>query len=199
MKKIKWIDRWKAYFDNLLFKTVFAKIKKTETNIKRADRLKKTLAFLLFQVIAISLFCIFGIAELKPLTYEDTSRITGKIEDFSHVEFNGYRINIHHYDLWINGQKYRLAVNDSTCESMQEIIKSGASVEFCVHDRVFRNDIADFQFESMEIRSLNDYNTGNSPFRICAIVLFSLVEIFFCTAYAFYILLHRTSRDKRWI
>ena len=87
MKKIKWLDTLKNVFDELLFKTLFANVKKTETNIKRIDRFKKTVAFLLFQIVAISLFCIFGIAESKQLTYEDTSVITGEIDDYTHRFF----------------------------------------------------------------------------------------------------------------
>ena len=195
MKKIKWLDTLKNDFDELLFKTLFTKVKKTETNIKRIDRFKKTVAFLLFQMVAISLFCIFGIAESKQLTYEDTSVIIGEIDDYTHIDFHAGRIKRHYYDLYIDGQDYRLFVNDSTCEKIQEIMKSNHTVEF----RVYNNDVVEFWFNDIELESLNDYNKNQTASRIFAIVLFSLVEIFAIAVYVLYIIFHRTSKDKRLI
>ena len=195
MRKIKWVDTIKHDFDELLFKTLFAKVKKTETNIKRIDRFKKTVAFLLFQIVAISLFCIFGIAESRQLTYEDTIVIINEIDDYTHIDFHAGRINRHWYDLCIDEQEYRLFVNDSTCEKMQEIIKSNHTIEF----RVYNNDVVEFYFNDIEIESLNNYNKNQAALRIFAIVLFSLVEVIAIAVYVSYIILHRTSKDKRFI
>lgn len=199
MKKIKWLDTLKNVFDELLFKTLFAKVKKTETNIKRIDRFKKTVAFILFQIVAISLFCIFGIAESKQLTYEDTSVIIGEIDDYTHIDFSAGRTNRHYYDLYIDGQEYRLFVNDSTCEKVKEIIKIDHVIEFRVHNRIFRNDIVEFYFNDVELETLNDYNKNQSTLRIFAIILFSLVEVFAIPVYVAYVIFHRTSKDKRLI
>ena len=191
--------KWKNNFDALLFRTLFAKIRKTETNIKRIDRFKKTISFLLLQIIIISLFCIFGIKETKQLTYADTILITGKINDYWHIDLRGGKNNPHYYNLWIDGEKCRLLVNDTTCKEIQAIIHNQDTIELHIHNRILVNEVAEFYFNNTEYASLIKYNKSLSTLRILAIIIFSTIEIIINVSYVLYIIFHRTSKDKKWI
>ena len=199
MKNSKWSISLKHNTDDFIFKIFYPKVKKTETNIKRIDRFKKTVSFILFQIIVISIFCIFGIADTKQLTYENTIEITGFLDDYSHTDFNGRKINIHYYSLWIDGQKYKLTVNGTACNQMQDIVKSNDEIRFRYHDRILFNDIVEFEFDDTELKSLDDINSSQKGLRIMFIILFSLVELIFVSMYIIYIVFHRTSKDKGWL
>lgn len=192
-------NNWKQAFDAILFRTLFAKIRKTETNIKRLDRIKKTIFFLFLQILAISLFCSLGVAETKQLTYADTILIAGEIDDYRHIDFSGGRANIHYYNLWINEYKCRLLVNDTTCKEIQTFINSQNTIELRVHDRIFCNEVVEFYYNNTEFQSLDQYNRSRPLLRVMSIIIFSITEVFFNAMYILYIIFHRTSKDKRWI
>lgn len=199
MKSTKWSVSLKRNLDDFIFKTFYSKVKKTETNIKRVDRFKITVSFILFQIIIISLFAVFGISDTKQLTYENTIEVTGHLDDYSHIEFHIRRSFLHYYNLWIDGNKYKLNVDNTTCNYMQDIVQGNNEITFRYYDRIFSNDIVEFEFDDTELTSLNGFNSSQKALRIMFIILFSLIELIFVTTYVIYIVFHRTSKDKRWL
>ena len=170
------------------------KIRKTETNIKRIERLKKTVAFILIQVFAISLFCIFGVARTACATEYNTATITATVEDYSYYELRWSN----RYKIYVEGKMYRTTSNFVTVnnEQFNEFL-SGSPTVLIRFDR--RGNLVQMYSDGVEYVSFDKYNDEQILWRIMAIILFSLVELFVCAEYVLYIIYHRTSRDKKWI
>lgn len=171
------------------------KIRKTETNIKRIDRLKKTFAFGLIQILVISLFCIFGISGTACATEDNTETITAIVEDFNYHEL---RWNNFRYKIYIGGKVYRTTSNMVTVNNDQLIeVLSKSPLVSLSFDRI--GNIVKMYSDGVEYVSIDKYNDEQILWRIIAIVLFVLVELFVCAEYILYIIYHRTSKDKKWI
>ncbi len=171
------------------------KIRKTETNIKRMERLKKTVAFILIQAFAISLFCIFGVARTACATEDNTVTITARVEDYSYHEL---RWSNFRYKIYVEGEMYRTTSNFVTVnnEQFNEFLSRSPTVSICF-DR--RGNLVQMYSDGVEYVSFDKYNDEQKLWRVIAIVLFSLVELFVCAEYVLYISYHRTSKDKKWI
>ncbi len=195
MKIHKWLNTLKQGFDELLFIPLFSKIRKTETNLKRIDRFKKTVAFILFQIVAISLFS-FGIAETAQATEDNTTVITARVEDYSRHKTYGRHRKIY-FKMHIDGEQYKIGHSRLTVTKEQfEKILSGSPI---VTIRVHRGEIAEMYSYGKEYVSLDTYNDSQTNDRTVAITLFSITEIFSGALYVLYIIYHRTSKDKKWI
>ncbi len=171
------------------------KIRKTETNIKRAERVKKTVAFVFLQIVAISLFCVFGIADTIRATEENTAFITAKVEDYSSYELR--RTNFR-YTIYVEDEKFLTTSNMVTVnnDQFEELLGESPIVSIRV-DR--RGNIAQMYSDGVEYVSLEKYNNEQTTWRIIATVVFSVVELFACAEYVLYIMYNRTSKDKNWI
>lgn len=171
------------------------KIRKTETNIKRIERLKKTVAFILFQIVAISLFCILGIAGTARATENNTTVVMATVEDYKYHEL---RRNNFRYKIYVEGKSYRTTSNFVTVnnEQFMEILSESplVSVRF---DK--RGNIVQMYSDGIEYVSFDKYNSEQIMRRIIAIIVFSIVELFACAGYVLYIMYNRTSKDKKWI
>ena len=171
------------------------KIRKTETNIKRIERLKKTVAFVLFQIVAISLFCIFGISGTARATEENTNVITSTVEDYKYHEL---RWSNFRYKIYVEGECYRttsyfVTVNN---EQFKEFLDKSplVSVRF---DK--RGNIVQMYSDGVEYVSFEKYDHEQINGRIIAIVVFSVVELLACAEYVLYVMYHRTSKDRKWL
>lgn len=171
------------------------KIRKTETNIKRIERLKKTIAFILFQVILVSLFCIFGVVGTASATENNTTTVVATIEDYSYRKLRWGNCR---YNIYVGSEKYRTTSNFLTVnnEQFKEVLNKAPTVSVC-YDRVGR--VVQMCSDGVEYVSFDKYNSEQMTGRILAIVLFLLVELFLCAEYVIYIIFHRTSKDKKWI
>ena len=174
------------------------KIRKTLTNIKRIDRLKKTVAFLLFQVVLISLFCVFGIARTAHLTVDETTAITGKIENYSrHKRYSGRGAASVYFKVYIDGAEYKigsyLTVSADEFEAFLEMSPI-VTLRFNAH-----GEEVQLYSNSREYISLDKYNIDMRNWRITSIVLFSLTELISIAIYTVYMIFHRTSKDKRFL
>lgn len=171
------------------------KIRKTDTNIKRIERLKKTVIFILIQIFAISLFCVLGIAGTACATESNTVTVTAPVQDYSYHELR--RSNFR-YRIYVEGEKYRTTSNFVTVNNEQFIgFLSGSPTVSIRFDQ--RGNIVQMYSDGVEYVSFDKYNAEQTMWRIIAIVLFSLVELFVFAEYVLYITYHRTSKDKKWI
>ena len=170
------------------------RIRKTETNIKRIERLKKTVAFVLFQIVAISLFCILGISGTTRATEDNTTVVTATVEDYKYHEL---RWNNFRYVIYVEGKSYRTTSNFVTVNNEQFIeILSESPLVSIYFDK--RGNIVQMYSGGVEYVSFEKYNNEQTNWRIIAIVLFSVIELFVCTEYVLYLIYHRTSKDKKW-
>ena len=159
------------------------------------DRLKKTVVFILIQVFAISLFSIFGIAGTACATEENTVTITATVEDYRYHELR--RTNFR-YRIYIEGEEYRTTSNFVTVnnEKFIDFLSRSPTVSIRFNQR---GNIVQMYSDGVEYVSFDKYNAEQIMWRIIAIVLFSLVELFVFADYVLYITYHRTSKDKKWI
>ncbi len=173
------------------------KFKHTQTNVKRKDRQIATIIFAICELVSIFLFAYFGIVRTSQVTDENTTVITTEIDDYKHIELGSNRNARHHYDIWINGQKYRLgtALLTVDCDNFQEILDSKPTFNV----RIYHNDIVEIYLDGTELVSADKYNENQTTLRVWAIILFSLVEVFAIAGYVVYMIFHRTSKDKKWI
>lgn len=171
------------------------KIRKTQTKIKRIERLKKTVAFILFQIVAISLFCIFGVAGTVRANDANTATVTASVEDYSYHEL---RWSNFRYKIYADGKKYRTTSNFVSVnnEQFKEILSKSPIVTIRF-DR--KGNIVQMYSDGVEYVSFDKYNHEQTMWRTIAIVSFSLVELFVCAEYVLYVIYHRTSKDKKWI
>lgn len=129
-------------------------IRKTETNIKRIERLKKTVAFILFQIVAISLFCIFGIAGTTRATENNTTLVTATVEDYKYHELRWSNFS---YKIYIEGKSYRTTSNFVTVNNEQFIeILSESPLVSIRFDK--RGNIVQMYSDGIEYVSFNTYN-----------------------------------------
>lgn len=171
------------------------KIRKTETNIKRIERLKKTVAFILFQIVVISLFCVFGISWTTRATEDNTTVITATVEDYKYHEL---RRNNFRYKVYLEGEIYRTTSNFVTVNNEQFVeLLSKSPLVLIRFDK--RGNIVQMYSDGIEYVSFDKYNSEQTMWRIIAIVAFSIVELFACAGYVLYITYNRTSKDKKWI
>ena len=170
-------------------------IRKTLTNIKRIDRLKMTARFLLFQVVTISLFCIFGISGTAHATEDNTTVITARVENYSrHIGYGKGHSKIY-FKAQIDGEQYKLgSYKTVTADDFEELLKASPSVTLRLDKNV---KVAQMHSDGVEYLSLDKYNADMTNWRIVWIVLFSLAEAFFVAVYVLYMIYHRTSKDKR--
>ena len=173
------------------------KSKHTQTNVKRKDRQIATIIFVICELVAIFLFAYFGIARTSQVTDENTTVISTEIDDYKHIELGSNRNARHYYDIWIDGQKYRLgtALLTVNCDNLQEILDSNPTLDV----RIYHNDIVEIYLDGTELVSADKYNENQTTLRVWAIILFSLVEVFAIAGYVVYMIFHRTSKDKKWI
>ncbi len=171
------------------------KIRKTETNIKRIERIKKTVAFVLFQIVVISLFCVFGIAWTTRATENNTTLVTATVEDYKYHELR--RSNFR-YKIYIEGKSYRTTSNFVTVNNEQflEVLSESPLVSIRFDKR---GNIVQMYSDGIEYVSFDKYNGEQTMWRMIAIVVFSIVELFACAGYVFYIMYNRTSKDKKWL
>ena len=171
------------------------KIRKTQTNIKRIERLKKTVIFILIQIVAISLFCIFGISGTTCATENNTATVTALVQDYSYHELR--RANFR-YRIYVDGEMYRTTSNFVTVnnEEFIDFLRGSPTVSIRFDQR---GRIVQMYSDKIEYVSFDKYNSEQIMWRIIAIVLFSLVELFVCAEYVLYIMYNRTSKDKKWI
>ena len=170
------------------------KIRKTQTNIKRMQRLKKTIIFILIQIVAIFLFCNFGIAGTTCATKDNTATVTAIVQDYNHYELRrDFR-----YRIYVDGEMYRTTSNFVTVDHEQFIGFLSESPTVSIrYDQ--RGRIVQMYSNEIEYVSLDKYNSEQRISRTISIVVFSLVELFVCIDYALYIAYNRTSKDKKWI
>ena len=173
------------------------KFKHTQTNIKRRDRQIATIIFVICELIAIFLFAYFGIVRTSQVTDEHTTVIKTEIDDYSHIDFGSSGHRRHYYNIWIDGQKYRLgtAVLTVDCDNFQEVLDSTPTLDV----RIYHNDIVEINLNDTELVSADKYNENQATLRVWSIILFSLVEVFATLGYVVYMIFHRTSKDKKWI
>ena len=173
------------------------KSKHTQTNAKRRDRQIATIIFAICELVAIFLFAYFGIARTSQVTDKNTTVITTEIDDYKHIELGSNRNARHYYDIWIDGQKYRLgtALLTVDCDNLQEILDSNPTLNV----RMYHNDIVEIYLDGTELVSADKYNENQATLRVWAIILFSLAELFAIAGYVVYMIFHRTSKDKKWI
>ena len=173
------------------------KFKHTQTNIKQRERQMVTIIFVICELVAIFLFAYFGIARTSQVTDKNTTVITTEIDDYKHIELGANRNARHYYDIWIDGQKYRLgtALLNVDCDNLQEILDSNPTFNV----RIYHNDIVEIYLDGTELVSADKYNENQSTLRVWAIILFSLVELFAIAGYVVYMIFHRTSKDKKLI
>ena len=169
------------------------KFKHTQTNIKQRERQMVTIIFVICELVAIFLFAYFGIARTSQVTDKNTTVITTEIDDYKHIELGANRNARHYYDIWIDGQKYRLgtALLNVDCDNLQEILDSNPTFNV----RIYHNDIVEIYLDGTELVSADKYNENQSTLRVWAIILFSLVELFAIAGYVVYMIFHRTSKD----
>lgn len=177
------------------------KIRRTQTNIKRRDRKRITVAFILCEIIAIFLFSYFGIFQTRQISAEDTDIISGEIEGKAHFDYGTGTVRkprIHYYKFWINGEKYRLNVSEAECEALEKILLSDSNptFEFRVYNRPFRKEIVEFYHSGEELATLNGFNDVQRSGRTAAILLFVFAEVVAIPLYVIYTLFHRTSKDR---
>lgn len=171
------------------------RIRKTETNIKRMERIKRTVAFILLQILLISLFYIFGIVGTTRATEDNTTLITASVDDYSSYELR--RTNFR-YKIYIEGEKYLTTSNFVTVNNDQfEKFLSESPVVSIRFDR--RYNIVQMCSDGIEYVSFEKYNDEQIMWRIIAVVVFSIVELFACAEYVLYIMYNRTSKDKKWL
>ena len=171
------------------------RIRKTHTNITRIERLKKTVVFILIQILAISLFCIWGIAGTACATEDNTATVTAPVQDYSYHELR--RSNFR-YKIYVEGKRYHTTSNFVTVnnEHFIEFLNESPTISIRFDQR---GNIVQIYSDGVEYVSFDNYNAEQTMWRIIAIALFSLVELFVCAEYVFYIIYHRTSKDKKWI
>ena len=173
------------------------KFRHTLTNVKRRDRQIATIIFAICELVAIFLFAYFGIQRTSQVADENTTTITTEIDDYTHIDYGSSGHRRHYYNLWIDGQKYRLGTAwlSVDCDNLQEILDSNPTFNV----RTYHNDIVEIHLGDMELVSADKYNENQTSKRLSAIILFSLVEIFAIAGYVVYMTFHRTSKDKKWI
>ena len=173
------------------------KLKQTQTNVKRRDRQIATIIFVICELVAIFLFAYFGIARTSQVTDENTTVITTEIDDYTHIDFGSSGHRRHYYNIWIDGQKYRLgtALLNVDCDNFQEVLDSTPTLDV----RIYHNDIVEIHLDDTELVSADKYNKNQTTLRVWAIILFSLVEVFAIAGYVVYMIFHRTSKDEKWI
>lgn len=171
------------------------KYRKTETNIKRIKRIKKTVAFVLFQIVVISLFCVFGIVWTTRATEDNTTVVTATVEEYKYHEL---RWNNFRYKIYVEGKIYRTTSNFVTVNNEQfiEILSKSPHVSIRFDKR---GNIVQMYSDGIEYVSFDKYNSEQTMWRIIAIVVFSIVELFACAGYVLYIVYNRTSKDKKWL
>ena len=173
------------------------KFRHTQTNIKHRDRQIATIIFVICELVVIFLFAYFGIARTSQVADENTTVITTKIDDYKHIELGSNRNARHYYDIWIDGQKYRLgtALLNVGCDNLQEVLDGNPTLNV----RIYHNDIVEIYLDGTELVSADKYNENQTTLRVWAIILFSLVEVFAIAVYVVYMIFHRMSKDKKWI
>lgn len=171
------------------------KIRKTETNVKRIDRLKKTVAFVVFQIITISVFCAFGIVGTSRATENNTTVITATVEDFKCHEL---RRNNFRYKIIVEGENYCTTSNFVTVNNEQfvELLSKSPLVSIRL-DKI--GNIVQMYSDGIEYVSLEIYNSEQTMWRIIAIIMFLIAELFVFVDYILYMMYHRTSKDKKLI
>ena len=172
------------------------KIRKTLTNIKRIDRIKITFIFILFQIVAVPLFCILGIVGTAHANDDNTTVITSKIEDYHYVNISAGRLHSVYFKVQIDGKQYHIGSGNLTVsnDAFDNILNDTPVATVRVHHD---NKIAEMYSNGIEYVSINKYNANKNAERTLAIILFSLTEVFVCSIYVIYILYHRTSKDKK--
>ena len=171
------------------------RIRKTETNIKRIERQKKTIAFLLFQIVIISLFCVLGISWTTRATEDNTTVITAIVKDYKYHEL---RRNNFRYKIYIEGKSFRTTSNFVTVNNEQFVeLLSKSSLVSIRFDK--RGNIVQMYSDGIEYVSFDKYNSEQTMWRIISIAGFSIVELFACAEYILYIMYNRTSKDKKWL
>lgn len=173
------------------------KFRHTQTNIKHRNRQIATIIFVICELVVIFLFAYFGIARTSQVTDKNTTVITTEIDDYTHIDFGSSGHRRHYYDIWIDGQKYRLgtAVLTVDCDNFQEVLDGTPTLDV----RMYHNDIVEIYLDDTELVSADKYNENQATLRVWAIILFSLVEVFAIAGYVVYMVFHRTSKDKKWI
>ena len=173
------------------------KFRHTQTNVKRRDRQIATIIFAICELVAIFLFAYFGIARTSQVTDENTNVITTEIDDYKHIELGSNRNARHYYNIWIDGQKYHMgtALLTMDCDSFQDLLDDNPKLDI----RIYHNDIVEIFLDDMELVSVDRFNKNQVGLRVIAIILFTLIEMFTIAGYVLYMILHRTSKDKKWI
>ena len=171
------------------------KLKHTQTNVKRRDRQIATIIFVICELVAIFLFAYFGIARTSQVTNENTTVITTEIDDYTHIDFGSSGHRRHYYDIWIDGQRYRLgtALLNVDCDNFQEVLDGNPTLDV----QIYHNDIVEIYLNDTELVSADKYNENQAILRVWAIIVFSLVEVFATLGYVVYMIFHRTSKDKK--
>ena len=136
------------------------KFKHTQTNVKRKDRQIATIIFVICELVAIFLFAYFGIARTSQVTDENTTVITTEIDDYKHIKLGANRNARHYYDIWIDGQKYRLgtALLTVDCDNLQEILDSNPTLDV----RIYHNDVVEIYLDGTELVSADKYNENQA-------------------------------------
>ena len=171
------------------------KLKHTQTNVKRRDRQIATIIFVICELVAIFLFAYFGIARTSQVTNENTTVITTEIDDYTHIDFGSSGHRRHYYNIWIDGQKYRLgtALLNVDCDNFQEVLDGNPTLNV----RIYHNDVVEIYLDGTELVSADKYNENQAILRVWAIIVFSLVEVLATLGYVVYTIFHRTSKDKK--
>ncbi len=169
--------------------------RKTETNIKRMDRLKATIALVVFEVVSITLFCVFGIVGTSEAADDNTRVITAEVVNHRYVDAKFGRIDSRHFIVYASGENFKIPSGKNK-EELNELFSGMPTVTVRL-DRY--GNVAELHAEGRELYSLRDYNDNQATLRAWAIALFSVAEALVLAGYAFYMIHHRTSKDKNWL
>jgi hypothetical protein len=169
--------------------------RKTETNIKRMDRLKVTIALVLLEIVSITLFCIFGIVGTAKATDNNTRVITAEVVNHRYVDAKFGRTGSRHFLVYAGGESFKVPSGKNK-EELLELFSSMPTVTVRL-DRY--GNVAELVADGRELCSLQDYNENQAVLRAWAIAVFSIAEALVLGGYAFYMIHHRTSKDKSFI
>ncbi len=166
------------------------KIRKTLTNIKKIERVKVTVIFVVLEVIIIGLFT-FGMIKTVPVKAENVSVSEGKIENYRFIARPARRGWNYTLNCEMHGEEYKIFVSSNKKEHIEGLLQAHSVAEI----GSVKGEVVFYSIDGIELYSINEFNSGQKSERILAIVLFSIVEIVSIPLFTLYIIYHRTSKD----
>ena len=163
------------------------KIRKTLTNLRRADRLKATAIFCVLQIILIGLV-VFNFLDNAPVYSEQCEFIEGRAEDYRFRRAYGFD---RHF-ITINETEYEIYGNKNIkSRDLRQLLKTRPDATLLVNNK----KVISYSLNGVEYLSVENYNKSLRNNRIWVTVFLFLIDILIISYYVVYMIYRRTSKD----